>query len=97
MEYKTNLNKYFILIAPFAIVLIHKLLVYLNVKTICIWYLLTGHKCIGCGMTTAMVYLLEGKIHLAYESNHLVFIVAPILLFCWLKYLYNSFIKTREN
>lgn len=83
--------KYLILITPFLIVLLYKIMVCLGSKSVCIWYLLTGHKCLGCGMTTAMVYLLQGKFMLAYKSNHLIIIVAPILLYCWLDTLRKEF------
>lgn len=91
------MNKYVILIAPFIIVLLHKLLVNMGVKSICIWHLLTGHKCIGCGITTAMVYLLEGKLKLAYNTNHLIIVVAPILFYCWINFIRKNFFSKQNR
>lgn len=85
------MNKYFVAISPFIIIIAYKLSHMLGIKTICIWYLLTGHKCLGCGITTAIVYLLQGKYVLAYESNHLVYVIFPILLYCWLHYIKREF------
>ncbi len=89
------MNKYFIAVSPILVIITHKLLELFGVKSICIWYLLSGHKCLGCGITTAIIYLLQGKFHLAYEANHLVFIVFLILLYCWLSYIKREFLKTK--
>ena len=85
------MNKYVILTAPFTIVLIHKLLLHFGVKTICIWHVLTGHKCIGCGITSAMVQLIQGNFKLAYKTNSLIIIVAPILFYCWISFTKKNF------
>lgn len=45
----------------------------------CINYLVTGHTCYGCGMTTAVTHLLRFDIRAAFETNALVFIVLPVL------------------
>ena len=91
------LNKYVILTAPFIIVLLHKLLVHLGVKSICIWHLLTGHKCLGCGITTAMIQLFQGNFKLAYEANHLIIIVAPILFYCWVSFIRKNFLSKQNR
>lgn len=88
-----TLNKYIVLLAPFFIVLLHKLLVFFGVKSICVWYLLTGNKCLGCGITTAMVQLLQGNFKSAFEANFLIIIVAPILFYCWISFIGKSFFQ----
>lgn len=78
-----------VILAPIWIILLRKMLLLVGVKEVCLWKLLTGHECIGCGMMSAMVYLMRGEFGLAFESNHLVVIVAPVLLWCWLSYIYR--------
>lgn len=43
----------------------------------CVWKLLTGADCPGCGLTTAMLNLLRLDPAAAYASNPLVFLVLP--------------------
>ncbi len=42
-------------------------------------------------MTTAMVQLFQGNLKLAYEANHLIIIVAPILFYCWVSFIRKNF------
>ena len=76
-----------ILLAPILIIIIRRLLLKCGVQEVCLWKLLTGHECLGCGMMTAIMYLVRGEFGQAYASNPLVVIVAPVLLYCWFKYL----------
>lgn len=43
----------------------------------CLWRLVTGLECPGCGLTTAMLDLLRLDPAAAYASNPLVFLVLP--------------------
>lgn len=43
----------------------------------CLWKLLAGVDCPGCGLTTAMLHLLRLDPAAAYASNPLVFLVLP--------------------
>ncbi|QSE98313.1 DUF2752 domain-containing protein [Fulvivirga lutea] len=51
----------------------------------------TGIKCLGCGLTTAATHLLTLDFIGAYQSNPLIFIILPALVFLlinhWRKYL----------
>lgn len=44
----------------------------------CVWRGITGIMCPCCGLTTAMVRLIEGDIVAAWDSNPLVFVVLPL-------------------
>ncbi|WP_350109487.1 DUF2752 domain-containing protein [Fulvivirga sp.] len=57
----------------------------------CLIHYTTGIKCLGCGLTTAATDLLSLDLMSAYQSNPLIFIVLPALVFLlinhWRKYL----------
>ena len=81
------------IISPFLVLCLYKLSNILGIKHICLWKLLTGHNCIGCGMTHAIVALLKLDIKHAIEYNPLVIIVFPLLLYLWLTYIYKKLVK----
>ena len=64
---------------------------------ICPIKLITGHKCLGCGMTQAILYILKGDFIGAMSQNPRVVIVFPLLLYVWLKYLYMNFVKNTKR
>jgi hypothetical protein len=47
---------------------------------ICLFRLVTGHQCLGCGMTRAIWSILHFRFHEALEYNWKVVIVLPILV-----------------
>lgn len=46
----------------------------------CVFHLLTGLQCPGCGSTRALHHLLHGDIGVAFRFNQLVFALVPFLL-----------------
>ena len=48
----------------------------------CLFRLLTGYLCPGCGITTMLVALAHGDITAAFTANKALFLAAPYLL--WL-------------
>ena len=54
--------------------------------TICIYTLLTGMNCYGCGMTRACMRLIDLDFVGAWEFNKLSFIVFPTLVFYYARY-----------
>lgn len=59
--------------------------VYEKDDTICMFKNLTGLECPGCGMTRALISIIHFDFVIAYGYNKLVVVVAPLLLFLWLK------------
>ncbi len=53
---------------------------------VCIFRLLTGFTCPGCGSTRAMHQLLHGHVLAAFMLNPLFLIAIPFLLFALLRY-----------
>lgn len=59
----------------------------------CIWKTLFKVSCPGCGLTTALMNLLELNIKQAFESNWLIFVVLPTGVY----YLIRDFKKYKQN
>lgn len=74
--------KYFL---PFIFYVAVELLVQLHNRSICLWKILTGHECPGCGMTRAFDALFHLRFKEAFEFNPLIIIVAPLMLYVWIK------------
>ncbi len=53
---------------------------------VCLFRLLTGYTCPGCGSTRAMHQLLHGHVLAAFMLNPLFLIAIPFLLFALLRY-----------
>jgi hypothetical protein len=43
----------------------------------CLWKSIFGIQCPGCGLTTAFISLIELDYRKAFDSNWLIFIIAP--------------------
>ena len=65
-------------------------------NTICIYTNLTGANCFGCGITKSIVATTQFDFFRAFSYNKLVVVIAPLLLFVWLKRWFK-FIKTAHN
>lgn len=56
----------------------------------CIFHVVTGFYCPGCGITRMLMALAEGNLALAYSCNEALFWLAPLALadFIWYHYHY---------
>lgn len=57
----------------------------LHGHTICLFHNLFGTDCYGCGMTRALFSLLHFDFGAAWGYNRLVVIVAPLLLYLYIR------------
>jgi hypothetical protein len=46
-------------------------------RATCPWFLLTGTRCAGCGMTRALHLLLHGQVLEALRHNVMILVIAP--------------------
>ena len=88
---KTKNLKIIILICmPFIAYTIAHFLINHHPETICIWKTIFHKNCWGCGITRAFYSLCKLKFEDAWNYNPRIYIVAPLLLYIWLKELYKN-------
>ena len=56
--------------------------------TLCLFHNLTGQECWGCGMTRALASVAYLDFEAAWGYNRAVVVVAPLLLYIWLKWIW---------
>ena len=86
--------KYLKLILPLIFVAAVELLMKFSSRTLCLWKNLTGHDCLGCGITRAFHALFHFHFREAFEYNNLIVIVAPLMLFLWFKLIQKDDFKS---
>jgi len=55
--------------------------------SICLFKNIFGVECYGCGITRAVLSVIQLNFYDAFQYNKLVIIVFPILAYLWLKYV----------
>lgn len=55
----------------------------------------TGHRCYGCGMTSAATHLLRLDFYAAFQANALVFVVLPLMGVLLVRH-WHQFAKTQQ-
>lgn len=48
----------------------------------CPFYLFTGLKCPGCGISRMLIAILQGDLHSAFHYNSFLFLTLPIIVAC---------------
>lgn len=64
---------------------------------VCIFKLLTGHDCPGCGTTRAFSHIAHGRLADAMRCNRLVIITFPLAAGIWCMYMYKTFIQLKNS
>jgi Protein of unknown function (DUF2752) len=59
--------------------------------TFCVYTLITGINCLGCGLTRACMRLIHFDFVGAWEFNKLSFIVFPALIYYYLRFFVANF------
>lgn len=58
-----------------------------SLPSVCLYKNLTGHDCIGCGQTRAMLHLARGEVEAAVKHNRLSPLVFAAILFSMLSWM----------
>ena len=66
-------------------------------QTICLINNIFGIECIGCGMTKAIIALINGNFYQSINYNFNVIIIFPLLLTLWFKKLLLSYFELLNN
>jgi hypothetical protein len=66
-----------------------------NRSSICLSALLLKKQCIGCGITRAVQHFLHFDFKTAWDYNHLVVLVFPLLIYLWIKELVTNYKKIK--
>jgi hypothetical protein len=61
----------------------------------CMFYMITGLHCPGCGSQRAFTALLHGDIRTAFHDNLLAIILVPFILYKLFLFLFNLFGKEK--
>ncbi|EKT4499046.1 DUF2752 domain-containing protein [Flavobacterium psychrophilum] len=59
----------------------------------CLWKSIFGVHCLGCGLTTAFISILELNFKNAFKTNWLIFIIVPFGAY----YMANDYIKFKKK
>ena len=59
----------------------------------CLWKTIFGFHCPGCGLTTALISLMNLDFRGVFESNWMIFIVMPLGVY----YFTNDFIRFKRK
>lgn len=62
----------------------------------CVFRLITGFKCPGCGITHAAIHLSQGRFAEAWADNQLVILLLPVLL-PYLVWRTVRYVRTEED
>ena len=92
--YKIKLG--IIALLPLSIYLLPRDIILSGKHSICLFKLLFHHECWGCGMTRAFVSIAYLDFEGAWQYNHLVVIVAPLMLYLWSKWIVTTY-KELQN
>lgn len=67
-----------VFLATLGIIYLKVLSPMFNIHIPCVFNLITGYDCPGCGITRASLSLLDGQFYQAFRWNMLIFILIPL-------------------
>lgn len=65
----------------------------INITIPCLFSIILGFHCPGCGLTTAATQLLQLHFYKAWEHNPIIFIVIP----AGIAYIINDFLRFKKK
>lgn len=89
LQVNNKIKLIFIILIPLLFYIAVIILSHYNLIN-CVWKTITGHECLGCGITRAFYSLFKGDLKNAYEANPLIIIIAPLMLILWIKLIIKN-------
>ena len=87
---KINIKIIFIVLLPILFYAAVKFAVENVNVNLCLFRIITGKECIGCGITRAFYELFNLNFEKACEYNSRIIIVAPLMFLVWIKMLIEN-------
>lgn len=88
----TNFERYWAIIIVAFSSLVPQEYIY-SIPSICLYKNITGHNCLGCGMTKAFISFFHFHLKDFYTFNKLSVIVIPLILILAMKQIFTLFLK----
>lgn len=85
------LKRIFLVCLPFIGAVFANVAVLAHFKNFCLIKLLTHHECWGCGLTRAFAEFSRFHFIEAYNYNHLIIVIIPVLVLLWIMLLKKEF------
>jgi hypothetical protein len=98
--YKFRLTKIILIVALLVIPIVLLLLpadYFDNGESLCPSKRFLDLECLGCGITRSIMHLLHLEFSNAWIYNKLSFIVLPVGMFYWVKWLRKTWLDLRES
>jgi hypothetical protein len=93
IEYITKNNILAIVCFYFLSSVILKAVADIDICIPCIWKSIFGVNCLGCGLTTAFISLIELDFNNAFKYNWLIFIIVPFGIY----YMTQDYVKFQRK
>lgn len=61
----------------------------------CLSKIILNKECLGCGLTRATQHFIHFDFISAYNFNKLVFLIAPLLIYFWVKEIIKMYKKIK--
>ena len=66
-------------------------------ESLCLYHAITGNFCLGCGITKAVIAMIQFNFVRAWAFNPLVVVVGPLLTWIWLQTAYRLLLGGRQK
>lgn len=82
---------------PFLLYLLPRSVIFSGEHPICLFKNLLGTECWGCGITRAVLSVMYLDFSGAWEYNHFVVVVFPLLVYLWVRWLRSTYKQLKNN
>lgn len=69
----------------------------INIMIPCVWKTIFHHNCIGCGLTSASIKIIQFDFTSAYVLNPLIFVVFPLIIIYFITDIYKFYLRNKKD